>query len=278
MIIEKKISDEENRWLCATPSKLEVKQAVFSIPKNSSLGPDGFGSGFYMSCRDIIKEDVVEAARDFFRGAPLSRFYSSSFIVLILKVPEPSSFEKFRPISLCSMAYKKFSNIIVNRLNSILDSLVSHEQAFGFSEDVCQIIANCVQSQWFSIMMNGTFHGYFQSARGLHQGDHLSPYLLILMEEVLTRLLRKNFEEGRIGKFSHPISAPLVSHLLYVDDILIFANEGKRKRSLLSLMGFKECKFPVTYLGVLLVSGRLTTQDEDILRELVSEKVVEEIL
>ncbi|KAF5477357.1 hypothetical protein F2P56_004006 [Juglans regia] len=104
-----------------------VKQAVFSTPKSNSSGPDGFGFDFYMSCWDIIKEDVVEAARDFFGGVPLSRFYSSSFIVLIMKVPEPSSFKEFRPISLCSVAYKIFSKIIVNRPDSNLDSLVSHE-------------------------------------------------------------------------------------------------------------------------------------------------------
>lgn len=107
---------------------MEVKQAVFSIPKNSSSSPDGFGLEFYMSCWDIIKEDVVEAARDLFRGAPLSRFYSSSFIVLISKVSEPSNFDKFCPISLCSVASKFFLKIIMNRLTSILDKLVSHEQ------------------------------------------------------------------------------------------------------------------------------------------------------
>ncbi|KAF5481513.1 hypothetical protein F2P56_002155 [Juglans regia] len=273
---------------------------------------------------DIIKEDVVEVARDFFRGAPLSRFYSSSFIVLIPKVPEPFGFDKFHPISLCSVAYKIFLKIIVNRLNSILDSLVSHEQGafiprrnifenITLAQDMVQLLhkktigGNVLikldmakaydRSQWFSVMMNGTFKYFFQSARGLHQGDPLSPYLFILMEEVLTRLLRNNFAEGRVGEFSHPIGAPLVSHLLYVDDILVFANGGKRsmknlmhtldiyerwssqeismdksalflsklistsrKRSLLSLTGFKECKFLVTYLGVPLVSGRLTTR------------------
>ncbi|XP_040986544.1 uncharacterized protein LOC121234610 [Juglans microcarpa x Juglans regia] len=232
---------------------------------------------------DIIKEDVVEAARDFFRGAPLSRFYSSSFIVLIPKVPEPSGFDKFHPISLCSVAYKIFSKIIVNRLNSILDSLVSHEQGAFISRR--SIFENITLAQKMS-------------ARGLRQGDPLSPYLFILMEEVLTRLLRKHFEEGQIGKFSHPIGAPLVSHLLYADDILIFANGGKRsiknlmhtpdiyerrssqqisrdksalflsklistsrKRSLLSLTGFKEGKFPVTYLGVPLFAFRILSSN-----------------
>lgn len=30
-----------------------------------------------------------------------------------------------------------------------------------------------------------------------------------------------------IGKYHHPIDAPLVSHLLYMDDVLIFVNQEK---------------------------------------------------
>lgn len=69
--------------------------------------------------------------------------------------------------------------------------------------------------------------GFFKSSKGLRQGDPLSPYLFILMEEVLSRLLRKQFEGGRIGKFSHLVGAPLISHLLYADDLLVFLNGEK---------------------------------------------------
>ena len=43
-------------------------------------------------------------------------------------MPSPSSFDKFCPIRLCSVAYKIFSNIIVTRLTGIVEKLVSHEQ------------------------------------------------------------------------------------------------------------------------------------------------------
>lgn len=76
--------------------------------------------------------------------------------------------------------------------------------------------------------MNGTFKYFFQSTRRLRQGDPLSPYLFIIMEESLTRLLRNFFENGRIGRFTHPMGAPLVSHLLYADNLLIFSNGGKK--------------------------------------------------
>ncbi|XP_041001642.1 uncharacterized protein LOC121247343 [Juglans microcarpa x Juglans regia] len=55
--------------------------------------------------------------------------------------------------------------------------------------------------------------------------------------EVLTRLLRRNFAQGRITSYFHPRGAPLVSHLLYLDDLLIFANGEKRSiRRLLRML------------------------------------------
>lgn len=81
-----------------------------------------------MTYWDIVKEDVVEEARYFFSGSILPRFYSSSFIVLILKVLDLSSFDKFRPISFCSVAYKIFSKIIVSQLTRVIHKLVFHEQ------------------------------------------------------------------------------------------------------------------------------------------------------
>ena len=43
-------------------------------------------------------------------------------------MPNPSSFDKFHFISLCFVAYKFFSKIIVIRLIGIVEKLVSHEQ------------------------------------------------------------------------------------------------------------------------------------------------------
>lgn len=100
--------------------------------------------------------------------------------------------------------------------------------AFGFSNNFCRLIVEYVKSPWFSVMMNRTFKGFFQSSQGLRQGDPLSPYLFVMMVEVLMRLLKKKFEVGQIGKFYHPVGYPLIFHLLYADDILIFTNGGKR--------------------------------------------------
>lgn len=72
--------------------------------------------------------------------------------------------------------------------------------------------------------MNGSTKGFFPSGCGLRQGDSLSPYLFILVEETLSHLLKHNFEMGKIVPFSHPYGTSLVSHLLYADDIVVFTN------------------------------------------------------
>lgn len=48
------------------------------------------------------------------------------------------------------------------------------------------------------------------------------------MQEVISLLLNKSFKDGKIGQFVQARSTPLISHLRYADNIVIFANGGKR--------------------------------------------------
>ncbi|XP_042969188.1 uncharacterized protein LOC122301898 [Carya illinoinensis] len=48
--IDKIITEEENKEITKSPSVEEIQLALFSIPTESSPGPDGFGSGFYRHC------------------------------------------------------------------------------------------------------------------------------------------------------------------------------------------------------------------------------------
>lgn len=41
---------------------------------------------------------------------------------------------------------------------------------FGFSNKFCKLVEECVKISWYSVMMNGTYKGFFQPARGLCQG------------------------------------------------------------------------------------------------------------
>ena len=49
----------------------ELKEAMFSIGENKSLGPDGFMLEFFKHSWDIVAMDVTGAVQDFFKNGPL---------------------------------------------------------------------------------------------------------------------------------------------------------------------------------------------------------------
>jgi hypothetical protein len=59
------------------------------------------------------------------------RALNSTFLVLIPKVNNPSTFDDFRPISLCNLCYKIIAKIIANRIKPLLSRSLSEEQ-LGF--------------------------------------------------------------------------------------------------------------------------------------------------
>lgn len=56
----------ENSMLDRLPSLEEVREAVFSLGRDSALGPDGFFRTFFTHCWDIISKDVHQTVCDFF--------------------------------------------------------------------------------------------------------------------------------------------------------------------------------------------------------------------
>lgn len=122
------VGENDERWLRSEPTEQEIHEALLSIPTDSSPGPDGFGSLFYVFCWELVREDVVSAVKEIFQGMELPRFYTSFFIVLIPKLKDPTSFDKFHPISLCNVIYKVFSKLTVNRLSKVIEGLISPKQ------------------------------------------------------------------------------------------------------------------------------------------------------
>ncbi|KAL1215279.1 putative mitochondrial protein [Cardamine amara subsp. amara] len=82
-------------------------------------------------------------------------------------------------------------------------------------------IKECICTPTFSIAVNGMTDGFFKSARGLRQGDPLSPYLFVLAMEVFSRLLGSRYASGYIAY--HPRTSDLeISHIMFADDVMIF--------------------------------------------------------
>ncbi|RVX20512.1 Transposon TX1 uncharacterized 149 kDa protein [Vitis vinifera] len=103
-------------------------------------------------------------------------------------------------------------------------------QSMGFGEKWIGWISWCISTATFSVLINGTPEGYFNSSRGLRQGDPLSPYLFVIGMEVLSRLIHRAVEGGFLSGCrvdGRGGNGALVSHLLFADDTLVFCEASE---------------------------------------------------
>ena len=83
-------------------------------------------------------------------------------------------------------------------------------------------VMSCVSTPSFSIRINGKAYDNIIPSRGLCQGDILSPYLFLLCAERFTSLLATTKDKGQLHGVLVYRRAPSISHLLFVDDSLLF--------------------------------------------------------
>jgi hypothetical protein len=82
------------------------------------------------------------------------------------------------------------------------DFLLYMLQRCGFGERWREWIKCCISTVKFSILVNGTPSGFFQSSRGIRQGDPLSPLSFVVVMEALSRMLYESMRQGLLSGFS----------------------------------------------------------------------------
>ncbi|XP_060182247.1 secreted RxLR effector protein 78-like [Lycium barbarum] len=102
--------------------------------------------------------------------------------------------------------------------------LIKVLRKLGFSEFLIDMIFRLVSSNWYSVLINGQQQGFFQSSRGVKQGDSLSPTLFILTAEVLSRNLNALHHIPQFKGYGMPKWSPRVNHLAYADGMIIFSS------------------------------------------------------
>ncbi|PKI78917.1 hypothetical protein CRG98_000690 [Punica granatum] len=147
--------------------------------------------------------------------------------------------------------------------NFVVNTLV----AARVPEKLQLIIKDCISSVGMNVLWNGSLTEEFNSGRGIRQGCPLSPYLFVLCVEHLSHLIREAVEAKVWQPMHVGRDGPWISHLMFTDDILLFAKALENQiTTVCTMTSFAQCRrrssFKMSstlghYLGVPIVHGRL---------------------
>lgn len=272
------ISDHENNWFMAIPSREEIHGVVRSMYPTKASGPDDMSAIFFQKYWDTVGQDVIQLVQNAFVSGVIPKSVNDTAIVLISKVTHFTSFKHLRPISLCNTVYKIISNIVAMRIKPHLDRIISPTQTafvpgrwigensilvneivhcmrkkkgdnglvgikidmnraydrvewsvlnellvqYGFSSRAFSLIGECYMIDSSALLLTGSVFGRVKVERDLRQGDPISPYLFIILSELLSRMLLKLEAEGKIQGVKFGRTGPALSHLLFANNIMIF--------------------------------------------------------
>ncbi|GAU23341.1 hypothetical protein TSUD_237950 [Trifolium subterraneum] len=243
-LIHPRVTDNDNFFLTAPITKVEIQQALFQMHPDKSPGPDGFNPAFYQRFWEHCSDDIFSAASTWLERGYFPTSLNETNICLIPKCDNPTSMKDLRPISLCNVLYKMISKVLANRLKCCLDKCVSQEQSTFvegrsildnalIATEVIHALKRKTQGRRgelaLKIDISKTYDkvdwGFLRGVMtkmGFTDGDPLSPYLFILVTECLTALIHQSVGRGDIHGVRICRGAPEVSHLLFADDCFLF--------------------------------------------------------
>lgn len=82
----------------------------------------------------------------------------------------------------------------------------------------------CISTADFSMSINYSLEGFFASARGIRQDCSLSPYLYVILNNVMSKMLNRAAEAHQFDYHLRCREVKL-THFSFAEDILVF-NDG----------------------------------------------------
>ncbi|KAG7536572.1 Reverse transcriptase domain [Arabidopsis suecica] len=211
-LVSFRCTSEDAARLVQPVSAEEIRETMFSMPLNKVPGPDGFTVEFFKAAWPIVGRDFVFGVQSFFLFGFMPKGINSTILTLVPKTTNPDTMKDYRPIACCRLLLENVL-LATELVKDYHRPLVTTRSAIKLD------IAKAFDT-FLSIVSLTVF---FTSSRGLRQGCSLSPYLYVIVSNVLSGLLTKTVRERHIG--IHPKCQGFhLSHLSFADDILVFTD------------------------------------------------------
>ncbi|XP_027062993.2 uncharacterized protein [Coffea arabica] len=107
--------------------------------------------------------------------------------------------------------------------------LMDMMEKMGFCSKWINWIHSCLKTVSYSFNCNGEIKGFVTPERGIRQGDPLSPYLFLICSEGFSNLLKRAEESKRIQGLKISRNGPVLTHLFFADDSIIFCKANKNE-------------------------------------------------
>ncbi|KAL9674087.1 hypothetical protein QQ045_030357 [Rhodiola kirilowii] len=129
-IVPQKVAADHNSFLLAPYTSDDVTKALFQLNPSKAPGVDGFSASFFQSSWNIVKEDFISECLQFLNQGLLCPDNNLTVIVITLipKQAGSSKITEYRPISLIGTLAKVISKAIANRLQVLMDEVISPMQ------------------------------------------------------------------------------------------------------------------------------------------------------
>ncbi|KAK4255495.1 hypothetical protein QN277_008493 [Acacia crassicarpa] len=99
---------------------------------------------------------------------------------------------------------------------------------FGFCSKWVSLVMKCVRSVSLNICLSGENIKSFLPSRGIRQGDPLSPYLFIIIAEVLSLMISKSQISKQVTGIKLSNGCPVLTHSFFADDALLYMRASHR--------------------------------------------------
>ncbi|KAL5557049.1 hypothetical protein UlMin_039285 [Ulmus minor] len=127
--VEPRVTQDINAQLEKSFIFADVKAAVSQMAPSKSPGADGMSALFYQNYWHVVGDEVTTACLGVLNEGMSLASTNETLISLIPKVKNPIRITDYRPISLCNVIYKIISKMLSNRLQLVMDNVISEEQS-----------------------------------------------------------------------------------------------------------------------------------------------------